>query len=468
LTCLEICAGAGGLALGLEQAGFIHEAAVEVDSRACGTLRANWPAQMVIEADVRSVSGSAFRGIDLFCGGMPSPKRRAYGEWDLFPEALRLVAEIVPRAVLLESARELATSHFVGYRDQVMAQLVELGYETWWRVVHASDHGVPQTRPRFVLVAIRLPWSRHFQWPEPIRVSPPTVGEALDDLMRERHWPGASSWRDQALRIAPTIASGSARGGPDLGPTRARRAWEALGIDGRGIADEPPGPDFPVDQPPRLTVRMVARLQGFPDYWVFTGRKTAAYRQVSSACPPPVAKALGNAIRDALDASDLIRRGPHVIRPGDGESRVRTLVRSERYEEAMAVLADPASADPARAEHLRLEFGFVSLPDTDRHIVAGVWVPTAVGNSFGFPQVGMAASAVADGDLAPTMTGEKLPGVRGGDGERPRRPPQRSGAALEQATADLLRRLFAVEADTPKLVLSRLRRQTAGSQLRQL
>jgi DNA (cytosine-5)-methyltransferase 1 len=71
LTCLEICAGAGGLALGLEQAGFVHEAAVEVDPRACGTLRANRLVPMIIEADVRSVNGSAFRGIDLFCGGMP-------------------------------------------------------------------------------------------------------------------------------------------------------------------------------------------------------------------------------------------------------------------------------------------------------------------------------------------------------------------------------------------------------------
>jgi DNA (cytosine-5)-methyltransferase 1 len=464
LTCLEIFTGAGGLALGLEQAGFVHEAAVELDPRACETLHANRPAWVIIETDVRSVNGGTFRGIDLFCGGMPSLERRAYGWWDPFPEALRLVSEIGPRAVLLESARELATNRFADYRGQVMERLSELGYETWLNVVHASDHGVPQPRPRCVLVAIRPPWSGHFQWPTPSPVPPFTVGEVLYDLMSERGWRGAGSWRDRALRIAPTIAGGSTQGGPDLGPTRARQAWKALGIDGLGIADEPPGPDFPVGQPPRLTVRMVARLQGFPDDWMFTGRKTAAYRQVSHAFPPPMANALGGAIRHALDETVLTRHRPRAIRLGGWESRVRALVRSELYEKAMAVLADAASADPARAERLRLEFGFADLPDTDRRIVAGIWVPTAVGNGFGFPPAGAAAPRIADRDVAQTMIGEKPPSVRGGSGQRPRRPPQRSGAALEQATADLLRRLFTVKADTPKLVLSRLRRQTAGTQ----
>ncbi len=83
--------------------------------------------------------------------------------------------------------------------------------------------------------------------------------------MAARGWPGAAAWARRAVGIAPTIVGGSKKhGGPDLGPTRARAAWAAMGVNGLGIADEIPGPDFPADKPPKLTVAMVARLQGFP------------------------------------------------------------------------------------------------------------------------------------------------------------------------------------------------------------
>jgi DNA (cytosine-5)-methyltransferase 1 len=167
--------------------------------------------------------------------------------------------------------------------------------------VQASEHGVPQLRPRFVLVAIRQPWAGHFRWPEPSPQPPPGVGEILADLMGARGWPGTAAWAQRAAGIAPTIVGGSKKhGGPDLGPSRARAAWRQLGVDGLGIADDCPGPSFPAGQLPKLTVRMVARLQGFPDRWEFAGRKTAAYRQVGNAFPPPVARALGEAIAAAL------------------------------------------------------------------------------------------------------------------------------------------------------------------------
>lgn len=98
---------------------------------------------------------------------------------------------------------------------------------------------------------------------------------------------------ERANEIAPTAVGGSRYGGPDLGPTRVRKAWASLGVDGLGIADAPPAPDFVGI--PKLTVRMVARLQGFPDDWQFSqGRKTAAYRQVGNAFPPPVAASVGS------------------------------------------------------------------------------------------------------------------------------------------------------------------------------
>ena len=309
LTAVEICAGAGGQALGLEQAGFRHAAAVELDPDACETLRRNrgdeWK---IVEDDVANVDGRAYTGVDLLAGGVPCPPFSIAGKQlgrdddrDLFPQALRLVAEARPRAVLLENVRGLGARRFDGYRAQVLSRLDGLGYRAWWDLVSASDHGVPQLRPRFVLVAVGRPWAPTFCWPVPLNHRRATVGEALADLMAARHWPGAAAWAAQADGIAPTIVGGSKKhGGPDLGPTRARAAWRELGVDGLGIADHAPGPDHPPEVAPMLTLRMVARLQGFPDSWQFAGRKTAAYRQVGNAFPPPVARALGTAIAAAL------------------------------------------------------------------------------------------------------------------------------------------------------------------------
>ena len=206
LTCLEICAGAGGASLGIEQAGFTHAAAVELDPDACETLRLNRGSDWkIIEDDIHNVDGRAFAGIDLLSGGVPCPPFSIAGKQlgqeddrDLFPEALRLIAEIGPRAVLLENVRGLATRRFDTYRAQVLEQLHGLGYQTWWDLVHASEHGVPQLRPRFVLVAIKEPWAAHFHWPAPSAVPPPTVGQVLHDLMAERGWPGADAWSERA------------------------------------------------------------------------------------------------------------------------------------------------------------------------------------------------------------------------------------------------------------------------------
>src|SRR5262249_59428764 len=155
-----------------------------------------------------------------------------------------------------------------------------------WRLMHASEHGVPQLRPRLVLVAIRQPWSAGFAWPVPSAAAAPSVGDTLADLMAAGGWPGASQWVARAAGIAPTIVGGSRKhGGPDLGPTRARAAWRLLGVDGLGIADAPPDSSFPEGGGPKLAPRIGAPLQGFPDSWPFSWRQAAQYPLVGQAVP---------------------------------------------------------------------------------------------------------------------------------------------------------------------------------------
>jgi len=311
-TVFEICAGAGGEALGLERAGFEHVAAVEIDRPACATLRHNRPDWNVIEADVKTVKGRDFTGVDLFAGGVPCPPFSIAGkqlgqedERDLFPEALKLISEIKPKAVMLENVPGFASARFADYRKEVLRKLGRMGFQVEYNVLYASSFGVPQLRPRFILVGLREPYSANFRWPTPFdrKIS---VGDALYDLMASRKWAGAKSWRRMADGIAPTLVGGSKKhGGPDLGPTRAREQWKLLGVDGLGIADLPPAEDFPAEKLPRLTVRMAARIQGFPDDWEFCGAKTSAYRQVGNAFPAPVAFQVGTAIREALEGRSL-------------------------------------------------------------------------------------------------------------------------------------------------------------------
>lgn len=312
-TSIEVCAGAGGQAIGLEEAGFKHLACVELDKDACNTIELNRPEWNPQNADLKEWIWESSESVDLLAGGVPCPPFSLAGaqlgeadERDLFPSMLRLAEEIRPKALMIENVRGLLSKRFDDYRGLILSTLSCLGYIGEWRLLQAADFGVPQLRPRSVLVAMQPKYWNHFQWPEPLADEWLNVGDALANDMASNGWEGATAWAERARGVAPTLVGGSKKhGGADLGPTRAKEQWKTrFGIDGRGIADQAPEKGF--DGMPRLTTRMAATLQGFPQDWVFSGRKTSIYRQIGNAFPPPVAAAVGRSIRLALESAGSI------------------------------------------------------------------------------------------------------------------------------------------------------------------
>lgn len=307
LTCVEICAGAGGQAIGLHWAGFEHLALVEYEQEYCEVLKQNKPEWNVICADVRDFDGTPYKGVDLLAGGVPCPPfsvaSKQLGkddERDLFPEAIRLIKEIKPRAVMLENVRGFLEPKFEEYRGHILSSIRELGYKVHIKLLNACDYGVPQLRPRVVIVGLRNDIKTEFRYPDEHEAHPKTVGETLKELMGANGWKGLEDWVAGASKVAPTIVGGSKKhGGPDLGPVRARRAWAELGVNGNGIANEAPSPDF--EGMPKLTKEMIALIQGFPSEWQFGKRKTAACRMIGNAFPPSVAKAVAVEIKRCLE-----------------------------------------------------------------------------------------------------------------------------------------------------------------------
>jgi len=378
LTSLEICAGAGGQAVGLHNAGFDHLGLVEWDPHAVNTLRANvdgWPGwdkeragalepmdvKEFLKSDVRRDLEVGDEGLDLLAGGVPCPPFSLAGkqlgqddERDLFPAALEIIGDFLPKAVMIENVRGILEPPevFIDYRRQILGDLRDLGYmvpeikESWsavqqdrvmrkvWRRIDASNFGVPQLRPRAILVVIHESAFKgaEFVWPVRALGKQATVAEKLAPSMEARcrkywtknvHGERASQgeltgkavyeeWLRKASEaaalgkgVAPTLVGGSKKhGGADLGPTRAKRAWAVLGVDGMGVANDSKNcdPERDLFRPagPMLTVEQAAIIQGFPADWKFQGKKTAQYRQVGNAFPPPVAEAVGRAIAAVL------------------------------------------------------------------------------------------------------------------------------------------------------------------------
>ena len=326
-TSIELFAGAGGLALGFEEAGFHHVMLNELNREACETLRSNRPNWNVLEADIHNVDFSKWHNqIDLLTGGFPCQAFSYAGNkggfedtrGTLFFEVARAVKEINPKVFVCENVKGLV-SHDKGRTLTIIRNVIaDLGYTLVEpRVLEAIRYQVPQKRERIVLVAIRndIAPKVTFHWPAPYyrlmtlndafkkgELYPTDVPKSIGAKYPEkkervlRLVPQGGDWRNLPDDIAKKYMGGSyLLGGGKTGMARRLAMDEPSLTLTCSPAQKQTERCHPIETRP-LTVREYARIQTFPDDWNFMGSMSAQYKQIGNAVPVNLAWALARSV----------------------------------------------------------------------------------------------------------------------------------------------------------------------------
>lgn len=319
-SVIELFAGAGGLALGLEKAGLKAKALIEIDKDAVATLRYNRPDWNVIHADVSTVS---FEGMsaDVVTGGFPcqafSYAGKGLGFEDtrgtLFYEFARCIKEVQPKLFLAENVRGLISHQKGKTLKTVLSVLESLGYNVQYRLLNAVNYDVPQKRERIIIIGTR-PGIR-FQYPAP---SPKilTLRDALKDVPPSEGMkyspkranvlalvPPGGCWRDLPEDIQKSFMMKSYYlTGGRTGMAR-RISWDEPSLTLTTSPSQKQTERCHPDETRPFTVREYARIQTFPDDWEFIGGVGSKYKQIGNAVPVNFAAHLGRAITSALSST---------------------------------------------------------------------------------------------------------------------------------------------------------------------
>ena len=301
---IELFAGAGGLALGLERAGIESIALNELDRDACETLRRNrsWN---ILQGDIRTMSFSHYRGVDLVSGGFPcqsfscSGNRKGFDDarGALFFEFARAVHEMQPKIFLAENVRQLI--HHLPTIANAMT-----GYTIQAKILNAVHYEVPQKRQRLIIIGLRN--DKAFSWPSPSeRIL--TLRQALAGVpaSQGRQYskrkqailalvPEGGCWRNLPEHLQPKMSKGT-------GVCR-RLAWNSPAPTLTCTPDQTRTDRCHPEETRPLTIREYARIQTFPDDWEFAGSIRSQYRQIGNAVPVNLAYALGNALQTHFKA----------------------------------------------------------------------------------------------------------------------------------------------------------------------
>lgn len=320
-TSVDLFAGAGGLSLGLEMAGWDTKVASDFDPRACATYRNNFPNTEVVEGDVRKIDWKPLRGkIDLVAGGPPCQpfsvagnQKAANDMRDMLPEFVRAVEEIKPKMFLMENVAGLASVRHTPYLQEKIAILEALGYEVEYQVLNAAKFGVPQDRNRVIVIGSArsnpiFPTATHGTKNRPFKSAREAIMQASADAPNRAIVTYAKA---PVLRPSPWAGMLVNGGGRPINLDLPSQTIPASAggnrthiVDENGVLLEyhahlmnggTPKAGL-VEGVRRLTVRESASLQSFPENFQFSGLTSAQYRQIGNAVPPLLARAVGKAL----------------------------------------------------------------------------------------------------------------------------------------------------------------------------
>lgn len=340
MKAIDLFAGAGGLSLGLKNAGWDVVAAVEVDKYATATHHANFPATKGMRCDVRDVDWSKFRGVDLVAGGPPcqpfSVSGKQLGQEDLrdmVPEFLRIVSEVKPQAFIMENVKGLASVKFKDYLSNAIDDFKALGYRVHHTVLNSADYGVPQFRERLFIVGLR---NDGFEFPEPThgpgRKNPwVTVAGAIHGApYADPNLAKVVYCKNPILRKSPNagmLVNGKGRplnlSLPSLTIPASAGGNRTHIIDNDNVLLEYHSLLLKggrsrtglVAGCRRLNLRECARIQGFPDSFVFIGPKSKQYSQVGNAVPPLLAEVVCRSVKSQLEKNVVKQVVKQVLQP---------------------------------------------------------------------------------------------------------------------------------------------------------
>ncbi|TGE80085.1 DNA (cytosine-5-)-methyltransferase [Weissella confusa] len=328
-TVLELFAGAGGLALGLEQAGFEDVGLIEIDKYASATLRKNRPNWNVIEEDITKINDvyeyiGKGTNVDVVSGGFPcqtfSYAGKRLGLEDtrgtLFYDYARILKQTKPKMFIAENVRGLVTHDHGRTLKTIIDVFEQIGYSTTYRVLNAWDYGVAQKRQRMILVGVRNDLNITYEFPKPheykpvlkdvLKNVPDSEGQKFSEKKAKvmKLVPAGGYWRDLPDDVAREYMGVSYfSGGGRTGMAR-RISWDEPSLTLTTSPSQKQTERAHPDENRPFKTREYARIQSFPDNWEFSGSVNQIYKQIGNAVAVNFAKEIGLSVIKSLNQID--------------------------------------------------------------------------------------------------------------------------------------------------------------------